>query len=68
MGKITGRKLYEHVIAEVKRHGYDFPIEKGSYGHPIGIFLHEKFRLAEFDDIVEDNTWILEILIYDPKL
>ena len=38
----------------------------GGFGHEIGEFLHDRsIKLYNWDDVIEDGRWVLEVLIYD---
>lgn len=64
----SGKKLYEYAKEEALKEGFIFNATQD--GHRIGDFphhVHFKGGLAECEETVVPNAWILEIHLWDPK-
>lgn len=64
----SGPKLYDFAKKRAEHHGFVF--NAGQDGHRIGDFphhVHFKGGLAECEETVIPNAWILEIHLWDPK-
>lgn len=63
--KASGEKLYE--FARDRANHYGFTLNMGNDGHRIGDFphhVHFKGGLAETNEVIIPNAWILEIHLY----
>lgn len=64
----TGQNLYEYARSVAQAEGYIFNADQD--GHRIGDFphyVHFRGALAECDEKVIPNAWILEIHLWDPE-
>jgi len=66
--KLTGPELYQLLIAETKKRGFEMVVEAD--GHRIGDFPHKKIAsqgLTEIDFVPSPALWVLEVQIRDPQ-